>query len=61
MTIEFEKVGMRADPKDLPGSPVVGIGKIKIEALPSLFRYTLATYDGNKTSIHFNDLKTVCS
>jgi hypothetical protein len=34
--------------KDLPGSPVVGIGKTKIETLAYLFRYTLATYHGNK-------------
>jgi hypothetical protein len=63
MVIKLKRNGeyWTADIKDLPGSPVVGIGKTKLEALASLFRYTLSTYDGNKTSIDFNGVKTACS
>ena len=63
MVIKLKRNGeyWTADIKDLPGSPVVGIGKIKIEALASLFRYILATHDGNKTSIDCNGIKTACS
>jgi hypothetical protein len=63
MVIKLKRNGeyWTADIKDLPGSPVVGIGKTKVEALASLFRYTLSTYDGNKTSIDFNGVKTACS
>jgi len=50
MVIKLKRNGeyWTADIKDLPGSPVVGIGKTKIETLAYLFRYTLATYHGNK-------------
>ena len=63
MVIKLKRNGeyWTADIKEFPGSPVVGIGKTKVEAFASLFRYTLATYDVNKTSIDCNGVKTACS
>ena len=63
MVIKLKRNGKywTADIKELPGSAVVRIGKTKVEVLAYLFRYTLSTYDGNKTSIDFNGVKTVCS